>query len=245
MHDPMTVAHEIFGPRGLLHKWRRDHADRYDFRDSRFSYISPIVTVWHVDPEADGSDDSCGYSYPRVPRELREKAEKIAVDEWTYMFGQYAYKYQQPSAFEILHALWSIYAWRLFKRRRLTAREIDEIAGLASNPTDNLRHVIFDASRSEEQMKRLGALVLRSYLRVHRRWWERPQYHVHHWKLQIHFAQKFKRWAFSSCEGCGKGFKWGYSPTSTSWHGKGPRWFSAERGVYHSECAPSAKVKAA
>lgn len=245
MHDPKTVAHEIHSPRGLLHKWRRDHADRYDHRDKRFSYLTPLITIWHNDPETDGSDDSCGYSYPNVPRELREKAAKIAADEWTYMFGKYAYKYQQPSAFEIIHALWGIFAWRLFKRRRLTARELDEIAGLASNPNDNLRAVIFDASRSEEQAKRLGALVLRCYFRVHRKWYQHPKWHIHHWSFQIHFLQAFKRWAFSKCEGCGKRFGWGYSPTSTTWHGTGPRWFRREQNVYHSDCVPRQNAKAA
>lgn len=245
MRDPMTVAHEIYGLRGLLRKWRRDRADKYDHRDPQFSYLSPLITIWHNDPETDGSDDSCGYSYPRCPKELRERAEKIAADEWTYMFGKYAYKYQQPSAFEVVHALWSIFAWRLFKRRRLTLREMDEIAGLASNPNDNLRSVIFDASQSEEQAKRLGALVLRCYLRVHRKWYQRPKWHIHHWKIQIHGIQKFKRWAFSHCDGCSKRFTWGYSPTSIHWHGKGPQWFRGEQGVYHSDCAPSTKAKAA
>lgn len=104
MHDPMTVAFEIHSPRGFLHKWRRDHNEKYDHRDPRFSYLTPIITIWHDDPEADGSDDSCGYTFPRVPREAREKAEKIAANEWQYMFGQYAYKYQQPSAYEIVYA---------------------------------------------------------------------------------------------------------------------------------------------
>lgn len=245
MHDPMTVAHEIYGPRGYLHKWRRDHAEKYNDKDGRFSYISPLVVIWHNDPETDGSDDSCGYSYPSVPRDLRKKAEKIAADEWMYMFGKYAYKYQQPSAFEVIHALWSIYAWRLFKRRRLTHHEIDEIAGLASNPNDNLRHVIFDASRSEEQMRIFGALVLRCYLRVHRKWHQHPKWHVRHWQIQIPVVQTFKRWAFSNCQGCGERFRWGYSPTSMQWDGTGPLWFRRERGVYHSECASAARTKAA
>lgn len=36
MHDPKTVAHEI-----RIKNWH-------------------LVTIWHVDPETDGTDDSCG-----------------------------------------------------------------------------------------------------------------------------------------------------------------------------------------
>lgn len=245
MHDPKTVAHEIHGPRGLLHKWRRDRADRYDHNDPRFSYLSPLITIWHNDPETDGSDDSCGYTFPRVPADIKAKAEKIAVDEWKYMFGQYAYKYQQPSAYEVVYALWDMIAWRIFKRRAFTLREMQEIASLACNPADNLRSVVFDATRSEENARRLGYLVMRCYLRVNRKWYQHPKWHIHHWSIQIHFTQKFKRWAFSRCAECGKGFRWGGSPVSTSWNNNGPQWFRGEQNVYHGECAPSSRARAA
>jgi hypothetical protein len=245
MHDPMTVAFKIHGPRGWLHKWRREHADRYDHKDPRFSYLSPVLTIWHNDPETDGSDDSCGYTNPKAARGLRERAEKIIASEWEYMFGKYPYRYQTPSAFEVVFAVWGMFAWRLFKQRRLSSREIEEIASLASNPVDNLRSVIFDATRSPENAKHLGRCVLRAYLRVHRRWYQKPKWHAHHWKIQIHALQAFKRWAFSHCDGCGKRFAWGYSPTSAQWHGSGPQWFKSEQKVYHSDCVPSRKKVAA
>jgi len=44
MHDPMTVAHEIriFGHH--------------------------LITIWHVDPETDGTDDSCRWAWPRLTK---------------------------------------------------------------------------------------------------------------------------------------------------------------------------------
>jgi hypothetical protein len=56
------------------------------------------------------------------------------------------------------------------------------------------------------------------------------------WKIQIHPLQSFKRWAFSRCCKCGKGFSWGYAPVSGNWNGTGPRWFRTEEGVYHADC---------
>lgn len=75
-----------------------------------------------------------------------------------------------------------------------------------------------------------------SWRRRGRRW--HPRWHVHHWRFQVHPAQKFKRWAFSRCAGCGLRFTWGYAPVSGSWYSGGPRWFRNEPGVYHSECYP-------
>jgi hypothetical protein len=46
MHDPKSVAFEIY----LGSKKTRSG-----------QYKSPIITVWHNDPETDGTDDSCGW----------------------------------------------------------------------------------------------------------------------------------------------------------------------------------------
>lgn len=50
MHGPSCVAHEIKSPfRSAPSKmWPKGH------RNS-------LVTIWHVDPECDGADDSCGW----------------------------------------------------------------------------------------------------------------------------------------------------------------------------------------
>jgi hypothetical protein len=54
MHDPMTVAFDI--PNPFARRWG----------ESWFSRPA-LVTIWHVDPEADGSDDSCGWCFPGRP----------------------------------------------------------------------------------------------------------------------------------------------------------------------------------
>lgn len=61
MHDPMTVALEIKSPfRGKPSQWWPK------------GYRSTLVTIWHKDPEKDGSDDSCdwfGWKRPLYPEE--------------------------------------------------------------------------------------------------------------------------------------------------------------------------------
>jgi hypothetical protein len=68
--------------------------------------------------------------------------------------------------------------------------------------------------------------MLRIYRTDTRPWWRHPRFHLHHWKIQIHALQDFKRWAFSRCAGCGRRFSWGYAPVTGQWNSEGPRWGS-------------------
>jgi hypothetical protein len=52
MHDPMTVAFSIRRPWAA--KRRLLGGDKY---------YPELFTIWHVDPETDGSDDSCDWFY--------------------------------------------------------------------------------------------------------------------------------------------------------------------------------------
>lgn len=51
MHDPMTVA---------------------------FYFWS--ITIWHVDPEKDGIDDSCGWVFPHLTKKERAEAETLITN---------------------------------------------------------------------------------------------------------------------------------------------------------------------
>ncbi len=66
MHDPMTVAFKIPNP----------FLPRYDWGE-RWSQRPSLITIWHVDPEKDGTDNSCWKRRPRG----REKALFEAIRE--------------------------------------------------------------------------------------------------------------------------------------------------------------------
>ena len=228
MHDPKTVAHEL----QMLGK--------------------TIITVWHVDPESDGSDDSCGWVSPNLTD--REKGIIDDILEWEHNFPfyssqavsshaiiedpKYAY-HKQPvgDCMGYIAAAWQHIAWHRDRRRRVTVDELWEIITLAVNPHDNLRAILADPDMdSLQRAKGFLYCVMRAYLRHHRPWWKHPRWHVHHWSIQVHFIQNLKRWLFSRCAGCGKRFSWGEAPTSTQWEGTGPLWFKSEADVYHHEC---------
>lgn len=83
MHDPCTVAFEVrrpwpqrsgtssqgWRPSGIVVKSRRGNAKQHGGRPYYFTpflvwrgrrwYFPALITVWHVDPEVGGDDDSC------------------------------------------------------------------------------------------------------------------------------------------------------------------------------------------
>jgi len=232
MHDPKTVAHEI-----KIKNWC-------------------LLTIWHVDPESDGTDDSCGWGRPR----LTEKENKIINDviEWEKSFPYYSspslpvvqvnpeYDFNQMLAGDCLAHVagaWQHIALTRDRRKKMTNAEWWEIVGLATNPDDNLRATLADMEeKPRERIWRFFSCVMRAYLRFHRHWWRHPRWHIHHWEFQVHPIQRLKRWLFSRCAYCGEHFKYGYAPTST-YGGGGPRWFKSEKQVYHHNCYSIARRK--
>ena len=66
----------------------------------------------------------------------------------------------------------------------------------------------------------------------------RWQWHVHHWKLQIHPLQHFRRWAMTRCEWCGgKSRKGDLVNHSREWHRAKTAWWKGERGLFHQDCS--------
>jgi hypothetical protein len=64
------------------------------------------------------------------------------------------------------------------------------------------------------------------------------QWHVNHWKLQIHPLQHFRRWALTRCEWCsGRSRKGDLVNHSQQWHNEKSPWWKGERGLFHEDCS--------
>jgi hypothetical protein len=62
--------------------------------------------------------------------------------------------------------------------------------------------------------------------------------HVHHWRIQVHPAQAFRRWLLTRCEWCGgRSRKGDYVNVSKQWDRTPGRWWRGERGLFHSDCS--------
>lgn len=266
MHDPMTVAFEIKYP------WKTG--------SKAFRYHPTAITIWHVDPERDGSDDSCGWFMrsrhgdPNVLNRIVKRFEfdwdRVFISEnsaHTYNCGFFK-KDGQPH-FSVIGVTLNLFFlavcehfksdghsnWK--KARRWMSRNLFDLILFAENPTDSLHECLtrkfaegcsepYDKRRRDERLKTLAHIVYGWILRHERPWWREPRWHIHHWKIQVHALGEFKRWAFSRCCKCGKGFSWGYAPVTNSWDGTGPRWFRSEEGVFHSDCdRPKSECSAA
>lgn len=233
MHDPKTVAFDIPNIFTKPYAWSCKPGQKRQW--------PALVTIWHVDPEKGGDDDSCGFSFVNLTEEDTDWATARAKEEWPFWFSERYERINMRGASDLacLALVWGEARHRATRKPRnveLSAWDQAQLFALMACPGDNFGHLVEDAKQSEEGLARLLALTLRYYKTRRRPWWQKPRWHVHHWQIQVHPLQKFCRWMWSRCAGCGRRFRWGYAPVSNSWHGKGPRWFRGEQGVFHREC---------
>lgn len=257
MHDPMTVAFEINWPSFTKERGRN------------------LVTIWHVDPEKDGTDDSCGWFIrprhanqdvlARIERRFEHDFDSVFKSESGTVYFTGMFCPNGEPHFTVPGVVLNLFFlaacehfnsnghtdWR--KARRWMQDHLFDILLFAENPTDSLHDSLTrkfeigcgepygDADR-EKRIKRLAGVIYSWILRADRPWWKHPRWHWWHWRIQVHPLLSFKRWAFSRCCKCGKGFRWGESPVSGSWHGTGPLWFRSESHVYHSSCSGDSRI---
>lgn len=254
MHDPMTVAHEIRYP------WRAYSRAKARGEFER-NYRHPFITIWHVDPETDGSDDSCGW-FMRERHgkpEVLERIKKRYADDWDRVFVSdesskfYPVGYFKPdgtprlSVQGIVLNLFFLAALEHFGGRekavRFMQRNMFELMWFAENTVDSLHNAIartFGINEHETKGDRIAffaGVVYGWILRESRPWYRHPKWHVWHWRLQVHPWQKFRRWALTRCSVCGRPFAYGESPVTNNWNSPKPRLFRGEVGLMHSSCA--------
>jgi hypothetical protein len=282
MHDPQTVAHEIKYPWWKHKPWPKkyQHSEdrRFEFRkmSGRLTpkqmkrldgfwdegYRETFITIWHVDPEKDGTDDSCGYSFPKLSREQKERLRNVAWHEahnphflcceskqWTGTISDAEILYRGMVTL-VVRSLRLKYTWDeicQFTSENLHIRDIgkagDVFCFLPGYHSNLLRGQTEHSEKESQRWRQehfTGILcgIARSLLDRKRPWWKHPRWHFWHWKIQCHPLQDFKRWMFSRCTKCGGRFKWGEAPVSNSWHGTGPLWFRREKDVECGRCHP-------
>lgn len=226
----MTVAHEIY-----LGKQKKKNGQ----------YRSPLITIWHVDPEKDGTDDSCGW-FQRARHGDKEMLEKIkkAIDfsfdsvfksessGTVYYTGYFKPVSGHPnfSTMGIVLDMFSQASWEFFKHNRKKQKKwmnnnLYDILHFAENPIDSLKNDIRgtfrigcdEPWRRDEALNSYASIIYGWLLRKNRKWWQHPKWHIHHWRIQFHPWQSLKRRYWDKCCVCGKrGFK---EPAIGNWDG--------------------------
>ena len=212
MHDPKTVAFEIKNP------------------FSKNKYES-LLTIWHVDPENDGTDDSCGW-FKRARHGDQEVLKKI-IKEYEFNFkNNYWFDKNNKQVFStsgtLLNmyqaALWIVYKADRKKVNKFLNKNLVEILLFAENPSDSMNFAI-TGKYGFETPEHYANIIYADILRKNQKWYQHPRWHINHWELQFHPLQNFKRRYFDKCCICGKrGFK---STAMSDWYGS---------KIWHQEC---------
>lgn len=238
MHDPWTQAFDI---------------PNYKTRQ-RCPWLPHLVTIWHVDPEKDGSDDSCDWFGGR------KIACKKTLGEITKAFlfegrdgGAMSWFDSDPHSPDLIGVglgMFRIAAnchfghWSRRADRFLNGNLFDILHFIDNNCdsiNSSLRRANAERGRKRQDiLEHLARIVYGWILRRSRPWWRHPRWHVWHWSVQVHPWQILRRWLLTRCAGCGKRFAWGEAPVSSQWDDPPIRWFRGEEGLYHGACHPAA-----
>lgn len=231
MHSPETVAFEIY-----LGKKQKKNGN----------YRTPLLTIWHNDPEKDGSDDSCGW-FIRPRHADQDMLDKIKKEfDFNYKHN-YWFDKEGKQIFSTIGTLMLMYecaAWIHFnhnqkKRDAFMRKHCASIIHFAENPFDcggdNITAKFYISTNSdllsENRFSGMAGMVYSDILRKERKWYQHPKWHIHHWSFQFHPLQQLKRRYWSKCSICGKrGFK---GAAMGDWGGT---------KIWHEACDTSNKV---
>lgn len=251
MHDPMTVAFEIRYPWKKYGKKGRNEFER--------NYRESFLTIWHVDPERDGSDDSCGWFSPHLSKDQLSRINSISGDEARQPYYQrhHGKEIDSPTEAETLLRQAFMLIGKIFSKQHLckpalrsvTFQEASKWACyMLANPVDNFRgslsflpgwHSNNDEDRESDRQytaKKFFCCIGRFIAQQRRPWYRHPRWHIWHWKIQNHLTQDFKRWAFTRCATCNGRYKWKETGWTNGWDSEGPRWFRSEVDLHHMNC---------
>ncbi len=187
MHDPATVICDIPNP----FSWRK--CQILGWR------MGSLATIWHVDPESDGSDDSCGWTFPKLTKEQKGNISFLAwcESEKPWFQAELSKNASRPADAECL-----LRGAFLAVARSIGAKITWDDACLWSSelihgPVDKFRsslchlpgwHSNFGEDRKDQRERSAESLffcIARFILRMRRPWWKHPRWHFWHWKIQF------------------------------------------------------------
>lgn len=231
MHSPETVAFEI-------------HLGRKQKKNGH--YRTPFITIWHNDPETDGTDDSCGWFIR--PRHTDQKMLEKIKSEFDFNYKHnYWFDKEGKQIFSTIGTLMLMYecaAWQHFKHNRKKLRNFmtkhcASIIHFAENPVDcggdNITGKFYLSTNSDllspDRFDGMAGMVYSDILRKERKWYQHPKWHIYHWSIQFHPLQQLIRRYWTKCSVCGKrGFK---GSAMSDWYGT---------KIWHQECDRTSKV---
>jgi hypothetical protein len=185
MHDLMTVAFEINSP----------------FKTK--GYRNSLITIWHVDPQKDGTDDSCGWFLR--PRHLNQNILNEIKSEFDFNF-KHNYWFDQDgkqkfSTIGTLVQMYSAATWIHFNRNRMKQKKfmrkyLFDIINFAENNVDCIGDNItnkWNVENQEDRFNEMAGMIYSDICMKQRKWFQHPKWHIHHWRIQFNFLNFFKK----------------------------------------------------
>jgi len=243
MHDPMTQAFEIKYPWWKHKPWPKKHqhsrsrkftwdnllteAQRVG-RDSFWDtgYRDTFITIWHLDPERDGSDDSCGWSFPKLTpwqkSRLWNGAWSEASNPHFLAFNGRHWEGNLSDAVSMYTALVIMVARLLDLEHKVTIDRAQRMALERIHWPDCCKgtdvfcfqpgyHTNSPKDKEDDRQEHFHGIlcgISRRLLSDLRPWYRHPKWHFWHWRLQIHPIQNLVRRYWTKCCKCGRrGFK--------------------------------------
>lgn len=174
MHDPNILAFD----------WNikiRKKGPHYEF--------FPILSIWHVDPELDGSDDSCGWTYPRASKADREKLKSdMEFAKWSVLENWKIWN--DENRMSLIYTTYRQIKWYLY-REVLTTKDLLWIHSICYNYEDNI--TIHQEFNNEWAFESFYWNLVRHVKKTRRKWWQHPRWHVHHWKIQVNLFRSISQ----------------------------------------------------
>lgn len=218
MHDPQTVAHEIF--LGAKEK-KNGH------------YKTPLITIWHKDPEKDGSDDSCGWFIRsrHIDPILVDKVKKEFAFNFKHNYWFNSLGLPKLSTIGTVINMYNTAAWQVFiyqnngkpdrkKHDRFMRKHLFDFIFFAENPSDSLNDQInlnYGPEKEEERISHFTSIILADIMRKLRPWYKHPRWHINHWRLTFPLFRSWYRLYIERCDRCNQRLR--NNSVYTDWNG--------------------------
>lgn len=232
------------------------------------NYRLPFLTIWHVDPETDCTDDSCGYFirlrhadqniYKSICKEFEFNWDRTYTSDNGYVYNNGWFdKNGNPtlSVSGIVLNMFRSAAWKVFesttnndsdktrkKVDKLLSKHLPSILLFAENNVDSMFDIItrkfqigtntpYTEERRKYMIENCAEIIYTYILRLNRKWYQHPKWHIHHWEIQFNWFTQLKRRYWDKCCKCGKrGFK---SSPFSNWRGT---------EIWHQHCDDNHKT---
>lgn len=166
-----------------------------------------LFTLWHLDPEKDGSDDSCGW-FKRTRHFDQKLFEKVVSEfEFNFIHNYWFTEDGSPkfSTMGIVLNMYSSASWiinypKWNRHRNYLSKNLFWILKFAENPVDSLndaitneiRYRLIEHDRSQvesrkDRIRHLASVVYSDIMRSMQPWYKHPRWHIHHWRISINW----------------------------------------------------------